>query len=596
MGHSFGRNSGATIEELKSQINIVDVIGRVVPLKRTGANYKGVCPFHNEKTPSFVVSEQKQIFTCFGCGATGDVIEFTKRYYNLDFTEAAEKLAKEYGIEVKLGSGGARNQEREKYYEINKEAARFFYRAFTESRNPGYSYMKKRGIEDAILKKFGIGYADDNWNSLYRYFKDKGVEEKLLLELGLISEKDGKYYDKFRNRVIFPIINTGGKIIGFGGRTIGDAEPKYLNSPENIVFQKKNNLYALNITKQDIGKEGNAILVEGYMDAISLYQHGVKNVGASLGTALTENQARLLKRYTKNVVLSYDADTAGRNAALRGIDVLGGEDIKVKILHVTDGKDPDEFIKKNGRGAFLKLVENALSMTDYKLDTAKEGLDLNTEDGKIDYMKRASEILRSLSPVEADIYIKKLASELKIAEGAIKLEISGNNNTAHIAAARRRHSEVKKEERLSNMEATVLKVMLINPCFAEKMLEYGSIIESELGRKILNIMFELYGLRGDFELSDITDSLDPLESQTFTAALDAVIIAGNEEKVFDECIGTWKLNKMKEHEKELRDRLSLADEETGSDSIKELTEELMRVQREITLLGEGNNDSRRQEK
>ena len=585
MGHSFGRNSGATIEELKSQINIVDVIGRVVPLKRTGANYKGVCPFHNEKTPSFVVSEQKQIFTCFGCGATGDVIEFTKRYYNLDFTEAAEKLAKEYGIEVKLGSGGARNQEREKYYDINKEAARFFYRAFTESRNPGYVYMKKRGIEDPILKKFGIGYADDSWDSLYHYFKNKGVEEKLLLELGLISEKDGKYYDKFRNRVIFPIINTGGKIIGFGGRAIGDAEPKYLNSPENIVFQKKNNLYALNITKQDIGKEGNAILVEGYMDAISLYQHGVKNVGASLGTALTENQARLLKRYTKNVVLSYDADTAGRNAALRGIDVLGGEDIKVKVLHVTDGKDPDEFIKKNGREAFKKLVDEALPMTDYKLNAAKNGLDLKTDDGKLDYMKQASDILRKLSPVEADIYIKKLAGELKIAEGAIKMEISGNNNTVAAAISRRRHEKKESKGELSGMEATVLKVMLINPCFAEKMLEHQGIIESELGRKILNLMFELYGLSGGFELSDITDSLDPVESQTFTEALDGIIVAGNEEQVFEECINTWKLSKAVKREQELIDRLALADEETGSDSIKELTEELMKVQREKNSFG-----------
>ena len=583
MGHSYGRDSGATIEDLKSQINIVDVIGRVVPLKRAGANYKGVCPFHNEKTPSFVVSEQKQIFTCFGCGATGDAIEFTKRYYNLDFTEAIEKLAKEYGIDIKIGGSG--NQEREKYYEINKEAARFFYRAFTEGKNPGYSYMKKRGIEDSILKKFGIGYADESWDSLYQYFKAKGTDEKVLLELGLISEKNGKYYDKFRNRVIFPIINTSGKVIGFGGRAIGDAMPKYLNSPENRVFQKKNNIYALNISKQDVGKEGYAVLVEGYMDVISLYQHGVRNVGASLGTALTENQARLLKRYTRNVVLSYDADAAGRNAALRGIDVLGAEGIKVKVLHVTDGKDPDEFIKKNGREAFLKLIDGALSMTDYKLDTAKNGLNLSTEDGKIDYMKRASEILRSLSPVEADIYIKKLASELKIAEGAIKMEISGNNNTVAAAVSRRRHEEEESKGELSGMEATVLKVMLINPCFAEKMLEHEGIIESELGRKILNLMFELYGLRGGFELSDITDSLDPVESQTFTGALDGIIVAGNEEQVFEECINTWKLNKAVKCEQELIDRLALADEETGSDSIKELTEELMKVQREINSFG-----------
>ncbi len=583
MSHSFAGNSGATIEDLKNQINIVDVVGRVVPLKRAGANYKGVCPFHNEKTPSFVVSEQKQIFTCFGCGASGDAIEFTKRYYNLDFTEAVEKLAKEHGIEIKIGGGG--NQEREKYYEVNREAARFFYRAFTEGKNQGYSYMKKRGIEDSILKKFGIGYADDSWDSLYRYFKSKGVDEKVLLELGLISEKNGKYYDKFRNRVIFPIINTSGKVIGFGGRAIGDAMPKYLNSPENRIFQKKNNIYALNLSKRDVGKEGYAILVEGYMDVISLYQHGVRNVGASLGTALTENQARLLKRYTRNVVLSYDADAAGQNAALRGIDVLGAEDLKVKVLHVTDGKDPDEFIKKNGREAFRKLVDGALPMTDYKLNAARKGLNLDTDDGKIDYMKRAADILKSLSPVEADIYIKKLSHELKIAEGAIKLEISGNNNTGIVRQLRRRQEDNEGRKELSGMEATVLKVLMINPCFAEKLIEYDGIIESELGRKIVNLMFEFNGLRGGFEPSDITDSLDPMESQAFTDATDAVIIAGNEEQVFDECIRTWRLNKAVKREQELIDMLALADEETGSDSIKGLTEELMNVQREINSFG-----------
>lgn len=578
-------SGGATIEDLKSQINIVDVIGRVVPLKRAGANYKGVCPFHNEKTPSFVVSEQKQIFTCFGCGATGDVIEFTKRYYNLDFGEAVEKLAKEHGIELKI-SGSTGNQEREKYYEINKEAARFFYRAFTEEKNPGYTYMKKRGIDDAILKKFGIGYADENWDSLYRHFKEKGTDEKILLELGLISEKNGKYYDKFRNRVIFPIINTSGKVIGFGGRAIGDAMPKYLNSPENKVFQKKNNIYALNTTKQDVGKEGYAILVEGYMDVISLYQGGVRNVGASLGTALTENQAKLLKRYTRNVVLSYDADAAGQAAAVRGLEVLSKEDIKVKVLHVTDGKDPDEYIKKNGKEAFLRLVEGALPMIDYKLNAAKRELNLSTEDGKIDYIKKASEILRSLSPATADIYIKKLSNDLKIAEGAIRMEILGNNNNmTERMHVRKEAAPQKTMQQISNLEATLLKVIIVNPFFTEKMLEYQQIFESVLGKKVLNIMFEKYGLYENFELPDIMDNLEPEESKELEALLEKIIIAGNEEQVFDECIKKWKLNQAVKKEHELRDRLALADEDTSSNAVTELMEELMKVQMEIKSFG-----------
>lgn len=380
MSFSFSKEA---IEELKNQIDIVDVIGRSVELKRAGANYKGLCPFHNEKTPSFIVSPQKQIFTCFGgCGASGDVVTFVKRYYNLDFNEAVEKLADEYGIEIQKNS---HKDDREKYYEVNREAARLFYRNLTEKKNPGYTYMQHRGIQDSTIKKFGLGYAEDSWNNLYDYFKKKGTDEKILIELGLISKKGDRCYDKFRNRVIFPIINTAGKVIGFGGRALdNEAMPKYLNSPENKVFQKKNNLYALNSTRQDIGKEGSAIIVEGYMDAISLYQNGVRNVAASLGTALTENQAKLINRYTKNVILSYDADAAGQKAALRGIEVLRGENCKVKVLHVTDGKDPDEYIKKNGREAFLRLTENALPYIDYKLEAAKRGLNISSEEGKLD--------------------------------------------------------------------------------------------------------------------------------------------------------------------------------------------------------------------
>ena len=239
MSFSFSKDA---VEELKSQIDIVDVIGRSVQLKRAGANYKGLCPFHNEKTPSFIVSPQKQIFTCFGgCGASGDVVSFVKRYYNLDFNEAVEKLADEYGITIQRN---VHSDDREKYYEVNREAARFFYKNLTEGKNPGYSYMAGRGVEDRTIKKFGLGYAPDSWDALYNHFKAKGVDEKILVELGLLSEKDGKYYDKFRNRVIFPIINTAGKVIGFGGRALSDQQmPKYLNSPENRVFQKKNNLY-----------------------------------------------------------------------------------------------------------------------------------------------------------------------------------------------------------------------------------------------------------------------------------------------------------------------------------------------------------------
>lgn len=581
MSFSFSKEA---IEELKSHIDIVDVIGRSVELKRAGANYKGLCPFHNEKTPSFIVSPQKQIFTCFGgCGASGDVVSFVEKYYNLDFNEAVQKLADEYGITLQRTSY---NDDREKYYQINREAARFFYRNLTEKKNPGYTYMQKRGIHDSIIKKFGLGYAEDSWNSLYEHFKSKGIDEKILVELGLLSKKGDRYYDKFRNRVIFPIINTAGKVIGFGGRAINNEDmPKYLNSPENRVFQKKNNLYALNITRQDIGKSGSALIVEGYMDVISLYQNGVKNVAASLGTALTENQAKLINRYTKNVILSYDADSAGRKAALRGIEVLRGENCKVKVLHVTDGKDPDEYIKKNGREAFLELTENALPYIDYKIEAAKTDLDLDTEDGKIDYMKKISYILSDLSPVECDIYIKKISRETGISESAIKLEIRGNTKKEKPFRDKPAYETEKTEsEKLTPLEATLLKCLFIDPEFSEKLLPYTEVFESIIGQKTLNIAFELYGLNGDFTESQVTDKLEPSESEELFTSLNKVIITGNEKEVLKQCIHKWKFMQLAKKEKELRNILFLADE-SNKDSLDKITMELMEIQKEMKAHG-----------
>lgn len=286
------------IDDLKSRVNIVDVIGREVSLKRAGSNYKGLCPFHNEKTPSFMVSEQKQIFNCFGCGEKGDVIKFVERFYNLSFMEAVEKLCEDNNIEMPQHGGGPRI-DYDKYYEINRKAAKYFFDNMKIHGNEGYAYIRKRGLTDETIAKFGIGFAPDGWTGLYDHLHKEGVSDEDMLKLGLVSRGKKSLYDKFRRRVMFPIFNTTGKLIGFGGRAVGDDMPKYLNSAESEIFLKKNNLYGLNFSKKDIDDNDKAVLVEGYMDAISLFQNGVRNVVASLGTALTENQARLLERYTK---------------------------------------------------------------------------------------------------------------------------------------------------------------------------------------------------------------------------------------------------------------------------------------------------------
>lgn len=464
------------VDEIKSVANIVDVIGDVVSLTKKGANYHGLCPFHNEKTPSFVVSETKQIFTCFGCHATGDVIEFVKKYNNIEFVEALEKLADRYGIKYEKFNRKSENSN--KYYEINKEAAIFFYKNLiskkAENKSQGLSYVKKRNLLPETILKFGIGYADATWNSLYKHLKNKGYEEKHMMELGLISQSKGKYFDKFRNRLIFPIFNVRGDIIGFGGRAIGDDMPKYLNSPENYVFSKKNNLYGLNVAKEFIMKENMVIMVEGYMDVVSLYQHGVKNAVASLGTALTENQSKLVKRYTKNVALCYDSDSAGVNAAIRGGNILYRDGINVRVVNVTDGKDPDEFIKGHGKSQFVALIDKGKTYVEYVVDSIRKKFNIDKIEEKIAFIRKVGEFLNSLSPAEKDIYIESLANDLAMNKEVLLMEISrdSDDNLQRVTTERRIREKNETAEVSGDMlrvEESLLRVLFEDDEFVERL-------------------------------------------------------------------------------------------------------------------------------
>jgi DNA primase len=569
-----------SVDEIKSRCDIVDVIGQVVPLKKTGSNYKGVCPFHNENTPSFVVSETKQIYTCFGCGATGDVIEFVEKYYNLEFKEAIEKLAAYYGIEMKNSTRS--DGKKEELYEINREAATFFYKSFIKGNNTGYNYMMKRGIGIETLKKFGVGYADAEWDSLYNYFREKGTSINLLIELGLVSESKGKYFDKYRNRIMFPIINTRGKIIGFGGRAIGDDQPKYLNSPESKVFMKKNNLYGINLTRQEIDKENYAVLVEGYMDVISLYESGIRNVCASLGTALTDNQVKLLKRYTKNVVLSYDADSAGQAASLRGMGILYNEDCKVKVLQVSEGKDPDEFVRKKGREAFIKLVKEALPYADYKLHLIKNKFDINTTEGSIDLLKEAAKLLKELTPIEAEAYIKKLAKDTKISESAIRFEVNGLNNEP---AFQKQHYENESGNniielvQIDMLEKNIIKILLLKSSYINKVKELENPFISETGNKIFEMIVSITSDIDEVDIRKLQDSLEDRERIVLSDIMDNIHLAGKEEIIFNDCIHNINNRIMIKKERDLIFKLSMADEEENMEKINEITKELMELQK-----------------
>ncbi len=584
-------SSGNIAEEIKSRCNIVDVVGRVVTLKKAGSNYKGLCPFHNEKTPSFNVNEQKQIFKCFGCGAAGDVIGFVEKYYNHDFRGACEMLANEYGIDISGSFGGS--EHKKEFYEINREAAMFFYRALRERMNPGYSYMKNRGISEETMNRFGIGYADGGWQSLLDHMEAKGISREKLLQLGLISRSGDRYYDKFRDRVIFPIINTGGKVIGFGGRIIGDGNPKYLNSQESDVFQKKNNLYGLNLARTDIAKEDRIILVEGYMDVISLYQAGIRNVCASLGTALTENQARLIKRYTKNVVLSYDADEAGQNAAMRGVDILYQESLRPRVLKVTDGKDPDEFIKSKGRSAFVKLADEALPIGDFKMARISGKYDLSDEQQKLDYLQEIIGALQAMKPVEADLYIGKIADQTGISPQAIRREYeSGRQESpARAVSAPARREEQERAQEITETERNLLKLMLQDLRFTKLPEDVsGDIFRSSEGSDLYQLILEIKeqagSSSGPADTGRLRELMDPELTEVFLRIDEMVIPEDKEQIIFEECITYIRKERLRRRDQEITWQLSQGDEVISEEEMRALMEEQAEIQRKLRGQGE----------
>ena len=581
-----------SITNLKDQINIVDVIGRSIPLKRAGSSYKAVCPFHSEKTPSFNVNEQRQMFYCFGCQASGDVIEFVKRYYNLDFNDAVAKLAGENGIEMEEARG--KTEDLEKYYKINRDAAYFFLSGLTEKANKGYGYMKKRGILPKYLKAFGIGYADEDWNSLYDYLKSKGYEDKDMLELGLISRSSkskDKYYDKFRGRVIFPIINTRGKVIGFGGRAINKEDnPKYLNSQESKVFQKKNNLYGFNLSKNAVTNQGYIILVEGYMDVVSLYQAGIENVAASLGTALTEQQARMISRYTKKVILCYDSDAAGRNAALRGMEILRTEGLDVRVMHVTDGKDPDEFIKINGKIAFLELVDNAYYYGDYKIINSISGLDLNNHHDRILAIKRIAGILKTFTPGEREEYASKMAKELDISKAVLleeaKVEeeknIDRRGTERNRGTPRKENDQISEAESINQLESEALRLVLRNEEYISKVEDNPELLESDISKRLFMAIKSNLGDDETIDLGRILDQLDDSDRKEIYNILENTIISDDDEKIFMGLIKKKRLSKLQKEVDRINGILRYAGEsEADSQEMNALMQRSMELQKII---------------
>lgn len=427
------------IDELVARSDIVDVVSDYVSLSPKGGSYWGLCPFHGEKTASFHVLPDRQLYHCFGCGKGGGVVSFVMELENLPYLDALRLLAKRAGMEFPEGDlDESGRRRRARLLQLNKEAARYFHsQLHSPAGREGLEYLRGRGLSKGIMTRFGLGFAPESWDSLTKAMADKGFAKGDLLDAGLaVSGKKGGVYDRFRNRVMFPIIDLRGDVIGFGGRVLGDGTPKYLNSPDTPVFNKSRNLFALNLAKTT--KLGRIVLTEGYMDTISLYQAGFDCAVASLGTALTADHAKLLSRFTKEVVICYDADAAGVQAANRAIPMLEKTGLKVRVLRVNGAKDPDEFIRKYGPDAFARLLDQSENYVEYNLGQLQSKYDLTDPVQKTEFARAAAEMLAGLdSPVEREVYAGQLSELTGVGKTALLQEIQRSRNQRMRSAKRK---------------------------------------------------------------------------------------------------------------------------------------------------------------
>lgn len=415
--------SDSFLQELKMKTDIEDVISTYVTLKRRGATLVGLCPFHNEKTPSFTVYPATQSFYCFGCGAGGDAITFLKKIENLDYLDAVKTLAQRAGLQMpQEGFDDSLSKRRRRILEMNREAARFYHSVLLSPEGKvGYDYYIGRALSAATINHFGLGFAPNQWDALLKYMRAKGYQPAELVDAGLARKGQKGYYDNFRNRVMTPIIDVRGNVIAFGGRVLDDSKPKYINTGDTLVYKKTNELFALNFAKDS--KEDALILCEGYMDVIAMHQAGFTNAVAGCGTALTTEQVRLISRYAKEVILTYDADEAGQKALQKAMTLFDQTDVKVRIPALVGGKDPDEIIRTYGRDKFKGMLEGASNETEFRLLALRRQYNLATTQGKIDFIGGALQILATLPPVEQDLYVSRLSEELGVERQNMKVQL-----------------------------------------------------------------------------------------------------------------------------------------------------------------------------
>ena len=498
------RYSDEIIDEVIRSNDIVEVISQYIHLKRSGRNYFGICPFHNEKSPSLSVSPEKQIFHCFGCGVGGNVITFVRKIEDIGYRESIQLLAEKANITlptIQNDLESRKDELRAKVYKVNSYTAEYYHkRLYTPDAKLGQEYVKRRKLNNETLENFKIGFSG-KFDELYKSLRQNGFQDEEILESGLVNKNDnGTYIDRYRNRLMIPICDERGRVIAFGGRVLDDSKPKYINSPENVVYSKGKHLFGLNVAKKsDIKKQ--LLIVEGYMDVISLHQRGIKNVVAALGTALTTNQGWLLRKSTEKVILGFDADDAGQTAILRAMEIMQNMGCDIRVLQIHDAKDPDEFVVKYGAARFKRILDDAISLIEYKVKILKKDLNLENASDKIKFLNEIAKLIAKIdNTMEKEIYIEKIAKGYNISKEAIYAEVNklqySNRKDSRILEKNKPIIKVKKQEEniskeILKRENTIIAILLNNLDTYQIIKENIAIddFKSEINKKILSEIY-----------------------------------------------------------------------------------------------------------
>ena len=584
----MARYSDEIIDDVRQSNDIVDVISQYVRLKRSGRNYFGLCPFHNEKSPSFSVSPEKQIFHCFGCGVGGNVFTFLTKIEGINFVEAVQLLAERANIQLPTledNVDSAKEALKAKVYKVNEFTAKYYHEnLYRPESKIAQEYIKKRKLSNETLKAFQIGFSG-KFDELYKELKKQGFEDREILESGLVNKNErGQYIDRYRNRLMFPICDARGRVIAFGGRVLDDSKPKYINSPENIVYSKGRHLYGLNVAKKyDIKKR--LLIVEGYMDVVSLHQREIHNVVASLGTALTQQQGYLLRNNTEQIILSYDSDEAGQTAKVRAMEILQNMGCDIRVLQMEGAKDPDEYVIKYGNARFQNLVDKAISVIEFKVKILRQSLNLESTNDKIKFLNEIAKLISKIdNSMEREVYIEKIAKEYDVSKEAIYAEV--NKLTYRESKDEKvlgkpkpvvRHIEKKEAENVSEAtkrrENTVLAILLSGDRNIYEIIKQNIAVQDfkyEIDKKIAEKLYEEFE-NGNSNINSIIDNLSEEEQNHITMIMAEDYGIDDVEKAIDDIIQSYEKDKLNERKLEI---LELLENSTEENQKKELEKEL----------------------